>query len=191
MIGYIKGRVLSFADGTVLLENNGIGYEIVCSASVYGELIKDMGGEVYTYMAVKEDGISLKKCSSFYKTEPIDSSGPDYVNAVLEVQTSLTPEDLLKKLLEIEQEFGRERPVGIHNAPRTMDLDLLLYEGETRSGAFLTLPHPRMHERAFVLVPLCEIAPEVQIPGKGLARNFLPLIQGQGIQRIEQEKENF
>ena len=113
------------------------------------------------------------------------------MNAVLEVQTSLTPEDLLKKLLEIEQEFGRERPVGIHNAPRTMDLDLLLYEGETRSGAFLTLPHPRMHERAFVLVPLCEIAPEVQIPGKGLARSFLPSIQGQGIQRIEQEKENF
>lgn len=139
----------------------------------------------------EEDGIVIQKCSSFYKTEPIDSTGPDYVNAVLEVQTTLTPEDLLRKLLEIEQEFGRERPAGIHNAPRTMDLDLLLYEGEIRNGAFLILPHPRMHERAFVLVPLCEIAPEVQIPGKGLARNFLPSIQGQGIQRIEQEKENF
>lgn len=59
MIGYIKGRVLSFSDGVVLLENNGIGYEIVCSASIYGQLIKDMSGEVYTYMAVREDGVSL------------------------------------------------------------------------------------------------------------------------------------
>ena len=133
----------------------------------------------------EEDGIALKKCSSFYKTEPIDSTGPDYVNAVLEVQTTLTPEDLLRKLLEIEQEFGRERPAGIHNAPRTMDLDLLLYEGEIRSGTFLTLPHPRMHERAFVLVPLCEISPEVEIPEKGKAKSFLPRLKDQGIEKIQ------
>ena len=166
------------------------------SELAYIALGANLGDPVNTLKAAihaieQTSGIELRKCSSFYRTAPIDSSGPDYVNAVLEVQTALTPEDLLKKLLEIEQEFGRERPAGIHNAPRTMDLDLLLYEGEIRSGAFLTLPHPRMHERAFVLVPLCEIAPEVQIPGKGLARNFLPSIQGQGIQRIEQEKENF
>ena len=109
----------------------------------------------------EEDEVAVIKTSSFYKTAPIDSSGPDYINAVIEIQTELTAEQLLHRLLEIEKEFGRVRPVGIHNAPRTMDLDLLLFEKEEKQGEFLTLPHPRMHERAFVLVPLCEISPEV------------------------------
>ena len=109
----------------------------------------------------EEDEVVVIKTSSFYKTTPIDSSGPDYINAVIEIQTELTAEQLLHRLLEIEKEFGRVRPVGIHNAPRTMDLDLLLFEKEEKQGEFLTLPHPRMHERAFVLVPLCEISPEV------------------------------
>ena len=78
-----------------------------------------------------QEGICVLNRSSFYKTEPIDSSGPDYVNAVIKVQTKLSPEELLQTLLTIEKEFGRERPVGIHNAPRTMDLDLLLYGNQT------------------------------------------------------------
>ena len=118
------------------------------------------------------------------KTTPIDSSGPDYINAVIEIKTELTAEQLLHRLLEIEKEFGRVRPVGIHNAPRTMDLDLLLFEDEVRQSEFLTLPHPRMHERAFVLVPLCEISPEVVIPGKGLAKNYLKSVAEQGIERL-------
>lgn len=130
------------------------------------------------------DEVAVIKTSSFYKTAPIDSSGPDYINAVIEIQTELTAELLLQRLLEIEKEFGRVRPVGIHNAPRTMDLDLLLFEDEVRQSEFLTLPHPRMHERAFVLVPLCEISPEVVIPGKGLAKNYLKSVAEQGIERL-------
>ncbi len=131
-----------------------------------------------------QEGISVKEASSFYKTTPIDSDGPDYINAVIEVQTDLSPETLLRVLLSIEKEFGRVRPVGIHNAPRLMDLDLLLYSDYVSNTEFLTLPHPRMHERAFVLVPLCEIAPEVEIPGKGLAKSYLPLVKGQGIEKM-------
>ncbi|MBM6929381.1 2-amino-4-hydroxy-6-hydroxymethyldihydropteridine diphosphokinase [Parasutterella secunda] len=131
-----------------------------------------------------QEGICVLNRSSFYKTEPIDSSGPDYVNAVIKVQTKLSPEELLQTLLTIEKEFGRERPVGIHNAPRTMDLDLLLYGNQTSHTDFLTLPHPRMHERAFVLVPLCEIDAEVHIPGKGLAKEFLSAVKDQKIEKI-------
>ena len=132
----------------------------------------------------EEDEVVVIKTSSFYKTTPIDSSGPDYINAVIEIQTELTAEQLLHRLLEIEKEFGRVRPVGIHNAPRTMDLDLLLFEKEEKQSEFLTLPHPRMHERAFVLVPLCEIDAEVHIPGKGLAKEFLSAVKDQKIEKI-------
>lgn len=132
----------------------------------------------------EEESIVVTQCSSFYKTTPIDSSGPDYINGVIKVETTLSPEDLLSKLLIIEKEFGRIRPVGAHNAPRTMDLDLLLYENEVRTTSFLTLPHPRMHERAFVLVPLCEIAPDITIEGKGKAQDFLPYVAHQGIKKL-------
>lgn len=132
-----------------------------------------------------EEGISVTRTSSFYRTAPIDSSGPDYINAVIEVQTELSAEALLHALLDIENEFGRVRPVGVHNAPRLMDLDLLLYGDQICKSKFLTLPHPRMHERAFVLVPLCEISPEVEIPEKGKAKSFLPRLKDQGIEKIQ------
>lgn len=103
--------------------------------------------------------IRLLKTSSFYRTSPVDSSGPDYVNAAALVATTRSPEDLLGRLQAIENENGRVRPAGVHNAPRTLDLDLLTYGREVRSSAQLTLPHPRMTERLFVLVPLAEIAP--------------------------------
>lgn len=132
----------------------------------------------------QEKEIKVTKCSSFYRTDPIDSSGPDYINAVAKVQTSLSAPELLQTLLDIEKEFGRERPAGIHNAPRTMDLDLLLYGQEVYQTEFLTLPHPRMHERAFVLVPLCEISSHTLIPGKGWAEDFLDKVKDQGICKI-------
>lgn len=103
--------------------------------------------------------IRLLKTSSFYRTSPVDSSGPDYVNGVALVSTTRSPEDLLARLQDIENENGRVRPAGVHNAPRTLDLDLLTYGREVRSSAQLTLPHPRMTERLFVLVPMAEIAP--------------------------------
>lgn len=102
-------------------------------------------------------GIRLVQASSLYRTAPIDSSGPDYINAVAEVGTTLTAPDLLAALQAIENGAGRERPY--LNAPRTLDLDLLLYGDGRIDSPTLTVPHPRMAERAFVLVPLAEIAP--------------------------------
>lgn len=100
---------------------------------------------------------TLVRSSSLYRSAPIDSSGPDYLNAVAELRTALGPYELLKALQRIEQAAGRERPY--RNAPRTLDLDLLLYGELRQDDPVLTLPHPRMLERAFVLVPLAEIAP--------------------------------
>lgn len=105
----------------------------------------------------QSEGIAHLRLSSFYSTSPVDSSGPDYVNAAAAVDTNCSPEALLKLLQRIEYAHGRVRPAGVRNAPRTLDLDLLAYEGEVRSTDGLTLPHPRMNERLFVLVPLAEL----------------------------------
>jgi 2-amino-4-hydroxy-6-hydroxymethyldihydropteridine diphosphokinase len=98
------------------------------------------------------------KVSSMYRTAPVDASGPDYVNAVLEVSTHLTAPELLFELQQLENAAGRLRPYT--NAPRTLDLDLLLYGQARIDSASLTVPHLRMLERAFVLIPLAEIAPD-------------------------------
>jgi 2-amino-4-hydroxy-6-hydroxymethyldihydropteridine diphosphokinase len=98
-------------------------------------------------------------CSHFYRSAPVDSNGPDYVNAVAQLHTTLAPHALLNVLQAIELKYGRERPY--RNAPRTLDLDLLLYGSERVNTPDLTLPHPRMHERAFVLAPLSELAPDL------------------------------
>ena len=95
--------------------------------------------------------------SSLYQTAPMASSGPDYINAVVEISTGLNAHDLLLALQQMEFEAGRDRPYP--NAPRTLDLDVLLYGEAQIDSASLTIPHPRMLERAFVLVPLAEIAP--------------------------------
>ena len=103
-------------------------------------------------------GLDVTACSAYYRTSPIESSGPDYINAVAQVVTRLTAPQLLNCLHAIEAQVGRVRPY--RNAPRTLDLDILLYgEGRIASPA-LTIPHPRMGARAFVLVPLAEIAPQ-------------------------------
>lgn len=104
-------------------------------------------------------GTHVTKRSSFYRTAPVDSDGPDYINAVVEVRTQLNAIDLLVQLQRIESEAGRERPY--RNAPRTLDLDLLLFGDATVQSLRLQVPHPRMQERAFVLVPLAEIAPHL------------------------------
>jgi 2-amino-4-hydroxy-6-hydroxymethyldihydropteridine diphosphokinase len=97
--------------------------------------------------------------SSLYRSAPVDGPRPDYVNAVAELRTTLEPAPLLRSLQSIEARFGRERPY--RNAPRTLDLDLLLYGDRRIDTPELVVPHPRWRERAFVLVPLAEIAPEV------------------------------
>ena len=104
--------------------------------------------------------------SSLYRTAPVDATGPDFINAVAAIETGLTAPDLLAALQDVEQRFGRERPW--RNAPRTLDLDLLLYGQARIESATLVVPHPRMRERAFVLVPLAEIAPAL-VPREALA----------------------
>jgi 2-amino-4-hydroxy-6-hydroxymethyldihydropteridine diphosphokinase len=100
---------------------------------------------------------SVVRRSSLYRTAPIESSGPDYFNAVAEISTALSPQALLAALQALEQKAGRQRPY--RNAPRTLDLDILLYGDVTLESPDLVIPHPRMYARAFVLVPLAEIAP--------------------------------
>jgi 2-amino-4-hydroxy-6-hydroxymethyldihydropteridine diphosphokinase len=121
--------------------------------------------------------------SASYRTAPIDSSGDDYINAVACVDTDLPPHELLAALFEIEQAHGRERPY--RNAPRTLDLDLLLYGDQVIATPTLTVPHPRMLERAFVLAPLLEIAPGIEVPGRGPAREFAGAVAGQAITRLD------
>ena len=106
--------------------------------------------------------------SSLYETEPVGTiSQPDFLNAVIELRTSLSPEQLLAALLRIEQEHGRDRSAGPPKGPRMLDLDLLAYDNLVMDTPSLTLPHPALAERRFVLVPLAEIAPEWRHPGKG------------------------
>jgi 2-amino-4-hydroxy-6-hydroxymethyldihydropteridine diphosphokinase len=100
--------------------------------------------------------------SSLYRSAPVDAQGSDYINAVAQLRTRLSPLALLDALQAIEDRFGRERPY--RNAPRTLDLDLLLYGQQRIATPRLTVPHPRLHERAFVLMPLAEIAPDLAMP---------------------------
>jgi 2-amino-4-hydroxy-6-hydroxymethyldihydropteridine diphosphokinase len=126
---------------------------------------------------------ALLRRSSAWRSAPIDSSGDDYVNAVACIDTTLTPADLLAALQAIELAHGRERPY--RNAPRTLDLDLLLYGDEVIDTAALQVPHPRLHQRAFVLAPLLEIAPGVEIPGYGPAGPLLAAVADQAISKID------
>jgi 2-amino-4-hydroxy-6-hydroxymethyldihydropteridine pyrophosphokinase len=126
------------------------------------------------------NGILHTRLSPLYRSAPVDAGGPDYVNAVLVAETVHPAEDLLRALLDIENQHGRERPY--RNAPRTLDLDLLLHGTETRQTTFLTLPHPRMHERAFVLRPLRDLEPALTLAQGSLEA----LLQRCDDQRLEQ-----
>ncbi len=98
--------------------------------------------------------------SSFYDTSPVESSGPDYVNAVLQAETTLDPKEVLHRLQALENRYGRVRPAGVVNAPRTLDLDVLLYDDLVSDDPELLIPHPRMTGRLFVLVPLADLTGE-------------------------------
>jgi 2-amino-4-hydroxy-6-hydroxymethyldihydropteridine diphosphokinase len=125
----------------------------------------------------------IARCSSLYRTAPVGIlSQPDFVNAVALLETTLAPEALLDALLDIEARFGRVRRE--RNGPRTLDLDLLLYGNIELDLPRLTLPHPRLHLRAFVLLPLAEIAPDLAIPRRGSLAAWLPAVANQGIVRL-------
>jgi len=122
-------------------------------------------------------------CSSLYSTEPVGFAGqPRFTNAVVALETELEPRELLDRLLAIEQEFGRDRSVGVPNGPRTLDLDILLFGGLKISEPGLEIPHPRLAERTFVLVPLCEIAPQIfdARSGKTVSQLLNSLLPGSG-----------
>lgn len=125
------------------------------------------------------------KRSSLYRSQPLGyGNQPDFVNAVAEIDTGSDARTLLSGLHALEEQAGRKRSFA--NAPRTLDLDLLLYGRERIAEPGLIVPHPRMHERAFVLVPLLEIAPEAIIPGVGSARTSLAHIAGQAVQKLSE-----
>jgi len=125
----------------------------------------------------------LLAASSLYRSAPVGvGEQPDFINAVAQIETALSARALLEELLTAEARFGRERPSP--GAPRTLDLDLLLYGDEVIAVPGLVVPHPRMHERAFVLMPLAEIAPEVSIPRQGGVKTLLAACRGQKIQKI-------
>lgn len=127
-------------------------------------------------------GITVLARSSLYRTAPVDAGGDDYYNAVVKVQTSFTAAQVLRICHHIEDQFGRERP--FRNAPRTLDLDLLLFGDEQHDDEHLTVPHPRLTERAFTLVPLLELDAELSIPGRGRAADFLASVGGQRIEKV-------
>jgi 2-amino-4-hydroxy-6-hydroxymethyldihydropteridine diphosphokinase len=138
-------------------------------------------------------GVRLLAVSPNYVTEPIGGTAPqpDFVNAVALIDTTLAPRALLARLQRIERLQRRRRDASTpRNAARTLDLDLLLYGARRLRSPRLTVPHPRMHERAFVLKPLTDLAPAATIPGRGLARRFLRDVRGQRIRRTRTHRSS-
>lgn len=145
----------------------GLGANLGDAAATLRQALQDIG---------RSPGIHSVRCSPFYQSDPVDASGPVFVNAVAEIQTSLSPMELLDLLQKIELSHGRERPY--RNAPRTLDLDMLLFGDQKIETSRLTIPHPRMHVRAFVLRPLLDLNPEMSLP-QGSIKELLAACEGQ------------
>ncbi len=128
---------------------------------------------------------TLVAASSLYRTAPIGGQRqPDYLNAVCRLRTALTPEGLADGLFAIERRLGRVR-TGVRNEPRAIDVDLLYYEGVTQTDPVLSLPHPRLQERAFVLYPWMEIMPDFCIPGLGALADLARAVRDQQVERLD------
>lgn len=155
----------------------GLGANLGDAAATLGRAVARIGALPAT---------RLLRISSLYRSAPMEASGPDFLNAVAEVDTTLSPQALLVHLLAIETAEGRQRPY--RNAPRTLDLDLLLALDATGplhiDSPTLTLPHPALHRRAFVLAPLAEIAPGLAVPGHGDVAVLRDACTGQRIERV-------
>ena len=129
-------------------------------------------------------GVTIITVSSLYQSPPMGPADqPDYINAVISLETSLSPHQLLDALQSVEQLHGRERKR--HWGERTLDLDILLYGEQILDDERLKIPHPGMHERAFVLYPLAEIAPDIEIPGRGALQQILPSCPQGDLQQVD------
>jgi 2-amino-4-hydroxy-6-hydroxymethyldihydropteridine diphosphokinase len=127
--------------------------------------------------------VRVVRCSSLYRSAPVGYlQQPDFINAVAQLKTSLSPRAMLDALLALEQRCGRTREFA--NAPRTLDLDVLLYDDLQHHEHGLTIPHPQMHLRAFVLQPLFEIAPDCLIPGVGAVAGMVRQCEDQQVKRL-------
>ena len=156
---------------------------VIALGSNLGERLQRLQGGVAAIEDTPE--VKIVAISSVYETEPVEST-PDsglYLNAVVLIDTTLTVHQLLDRALAIEDAFGRDRSV--KNAPRTLDVDLIVVGQRVADDEQLTLPHPRAHERAFVLVPWVEIDPEGEIPGKGFAADLLGELNASGVRKRE------
>mgnify|MGYP001115883831 CR=1 FL=1 len=125
--------------------------------------------------------LAVLRCSSLYRSAPVDADGPDYRNAAAELATARAPQALLEVLLDVERALGRERPY--RNAPRRIELDFLPGAPMLVATATLQLPHPRLHERAFALAPLAELDPSLDVPGHGSVATLLRACAGQRVER--------
>jgi 2-amino-4-hydroxy-6-hydroxymethyldihydropteridine diphosphokinase len=150
-----------------------------------GSNLGDAAGHVRNAIAQLKDlrDTTLTAQSDLFRTAPVDATGDDYINAVARVDTLLAADVLLAGLQKLEQAAGRERPY--QNAPRTLDLDLLLYGTQIISTETLTVPHPRITQRAFVLIPLLQIDPFIAIPSQGPAHRFVADVAQQKIAKLD------
>lgn len=153
----------------------GLGSNLENPAAQLQSALRDLGRMPQTEVLAQ---------SSFYRSAPVGYlDQPDFCNAVAKISTELAPQQLLQHLLEIEHAHGRERT--FRNAPRTLDLDVLLYDALQLDEPGLTIPHPQMHLRAFVLQPLLEIAPDWKIPGLGRVESLLSACSHQTLERMD------
>lgn len=152
----------------------GVGANLGFSRDAVLNALADLSGLLQTTFVAS---------ASLYRSAPVDAEGPDYINTVAELATTLSAHELLAALHAIETRYGRVRTT--RNAPRTLDLDLLLYGDGILKTPDLTVPHPRIAERAFVLMPLIELAGPIDIPGRGRADVLLERIAAQDIERLE------
>jgi len=150
----------------------GLGANLGDAAATLRQVLAELRGT---------DGILAVDASPFYRSAPVEAAGPDFINAVAAVDTDLAPLALLDALQALENRHGRQRPY--KNAPRTLDLDLLLYGDVKMEHERLSLPHPRMHLRAFVLLPLKDLAPGMMLEGKRL-EEWVEGVGGQDILRL-------
>jgi 2-amino-4-hydroxy-6-hydroxymethyldihydropteridine diphosphokinase len=162
---------------------NGLIPHTVCYLGLGGNLGHPMAllDEVVDYFR-QHPSVASAVESPRYESVPVDATGPNYVNSVLELQWQSDAEQLLTTCLGLEAQLGRVRTT--RNAPRPIDVDVLLVGMQTVNTSRLTVPHPRMHLRRFVLEPLLQLNPTVEIPGKGPARLYLPASLDQVVKAI-------